>query len=163
MDDFLATIEKNPALLTDYVAQPETWRKPAATSQSAKSLLEPAMPLSFLARKLQRLAVSNGSTVPGAATPSSDRLKLYQPAHQRYYLLSSSLVCGVNGLPDRKVDPGKEERVTFVIRRLFPPGGIDSDSGLARSRSGNLERARVCDDAKRRRLATRIFDVAGYS
>lgn len=52
----------------------------------------------------------------GAAT----QLKLYQPAHQRHYMVSASLVCRNPGLPDRRVDKGKQETVSFVIRRLLP-------------------------------------------
>jgi hypothetical protein len=51
-------------------------------------------------------------------------LKLYQPAHQRYYLIAASLVCQLPGLPDRGVDPGKQERATFVIRRLIAKSGV---------------------------------------
>lgn len=128
MEDYLATVEQNPALLKDYMVQPETWRSPIGASESAKALLEPEPPLSALARTLKRLA-ANGTSGAGT-TASTGKLKLYQPAHQRHYLLTSSLVCGITGLPDRKVDPGKQERVTFVIRRLFPPGDIDPDSPL---------------------------------
>jgi hypothetical protein len=51
-------------------------------------------------------------------------LKLYQPAHQRYYLVCASLVCQVPGLPDRAVDMAKQERATFVVRRLLPKPGV---------------------------------------
>jgi hypothetical protein len=48
-------------------------------------------------------------------------LKLYQPAHQRYYLVSASFVCGLPGLPERAVVPGDAEQVSFVLRRMLPP------------------------------------------
>ena len=48
-------------------------------------------------------------------------LKLYQPAHQRYYLVTACLVCGIVGLPDRALDSAHQERVSFVVRRLLPP------------------------------------------
>jgi hypothetical protein len=47
------------------------------------------------------------------ATPIS----LYQPAHQRYYLVAASLVCQTRGLPDRRVDAAAEA-TSFLLRRL---------------------------------------------
>jgi hypothetical protein len=46
--------------------------------------------------------------------------KLFQPIHQRYYLITSSLVCRKPGLPDRTVDRKNGEKVSFVLRRLAP-------------------------------------------
>lgn len=51
-------------------------------------------------------------------------LKLYQPAHQRYYLVATNLVCRRPGLPDRVLAPTKGEKTSFVVRRLQP---IESD------------------------------------
>jgi len=45
-------------------------------------------------------------------------IKLYQPVHQRYYLVAASLVCQVRGLPDRRVEAAEEETTAFVLRRL---------------------------------------------
>jgi len=53
------------------------------------------------------------------------KLKLYQPAHQRYYLVASSLVCGRAGLPDRAINAGRQEKVGYVVRRMFPSGRLD--------------------------------------
>ena len=47
-------------------------------------------------------------------------LKLYQPAHLRYYLVSASLVCRMAGLPERTVVRGGSEQTGFVLRRLLP-------------------------------------------
>lgn len=54
-------------------------------------------------------------------------LKLYQPAHGRFYLLTAGLVCARYGLPDRAVGGGEE--VFFVLRRLEPSGtaAVDPD------------------------------------
>jgi hypothetical protein len=71
------------------------------------------------------------SEAPAASQPV---LKLYQPAHQRYYLVTASLVCQLPGLPDRAIDVAQEERVTFVIRRLLPTAGVprpDLDAATA--------------------------------
>ena len=46
-----------------------------------------------------------GRPVPGKrprpAAHARRLSQLYQPAHQRYYLVSANLVCGIAGLPDR--------------------------------------------------------------
>lgn len=59
-------------------------------------------------------------------------IPLYQPAHERYYLVTASLVCRERGLPDRAVDTANEEKVAFVLRRLVPDASgsvkIDGES-----------------------------------
>lgn len=58
------------------------------------------------------------------ATPEAGKtLKLYQPAHGRFYLVASHLVCRTPGLPDHVVDLGHEERVGYVLRRVAAGGG----------------------------------------
>jgi hypothetical protein len=61
----------------------------------------------------------------GWDTPEAEAapVKLYPPAHRRYYLVAASLVCQVRGLPDRTVDVAGEETTAFVLRRL--PLGTD--------------------------------------
>jgi hypothetical protein len=54
----------------------------------------------------------------------TDPLVLYQPVHQRYYLVVGSLVCRRVGLPDRAVDP-KRDQVSFVVRRLVDRAASD--------------------------------------
>ena len=49
-------------------------------------------------------------------------LKLYQPTHQRFYLVSASLVCRLPGLPDHTVRVARSERISFVLRRLKDGG-----------------------------------------
>ena len=44
--------------------------------------------------------------------------------------MTACLVCGRAGLPDRAVDPVRQEKATFVVRRLFPPGLLDINSPL---------------------------------
>lgn len=133
MDDFVNLLETDPSRLHELVAIPETWRGP--TTDPA-----PAKPAPLFARQLSRLGlaaakkkglvpspsgkgVSSLLTINPAVQPK--KLKLYQPAHQRYYLVASSLVCGRAGLPDRAINPGKQERVSCVVRRMFPPGSLD--------------------------------------
>ena len=129
MDELLAMLDNDPAQVRDLVAQPETWRGP--TPPTSASLLTPALPMSRLARRLQRVRRVTERTSSGRAAPPPTTgaeadvaqlpLKLYQPAHQRYYLVASCLVCRQIGLPDRTLDTANQERATFVVRRLVHP------------------------------------------
>lgn len=127
MDDFLKIMETDPDKLRSLVAIKETWRGPAEKPE-AEALLEPAEPSSSFARRLNRArlvterAKSNGSLIAALRNGDVRRtapLKLYQTGHQRYYLVSACLVCGITGLPDRAPDPAKE-KASFVVRRLLP-------------------------------------------
>jgi hypothetical protein len=138
MDEFLAALETDPARLRSLQAIPETWRGPTAALPPLKQ------PPSF-ARTFQRLGLAARRKASGAsalaprattretlaANPAAQpALKLYQPAHQRYYLVAACLVCGRAGLPDRSFDTARQERVSFVVRRLLPPGALDIKSPL---------------------------------
>ena len=142
MDDFVNLLDTDPMRLPQFVAAPETWRGPTAAPLPIKQV--PAF-----ARTLNRLGLAaarqKSAALPGAAGglgasslitatltggAPQPKLKLYQPAHQRYYLVTACLVCGRAGLPDRAVDPGRQEKATFVVRRLFPPGALDINSPL---------------------------------
>jgi hypothetical protein len=59
---------------------------------------------------------------PGEGATTTEHLKLYQPAHGHFYLVASSLVCRLPGLPDHAVDRGHDEQAGFVIRRLDAAG-----------------------------------------
>jgi hypothetical protein len=139
MQDFLALMENDPARLADLLAQPETWRGPAPPIAPVKALPKFLQPLSRLRLAAER---KQGSQAGGAQTglspgqspqqlasellKLSSPLKLYQPVHQRYYLLTACLVCARTGLPDRTVNPGRQERVGFVVRRLLPQNYKDA-------------------------------------
>ena len=133
MDDFVNLLETDPSRMHELVATPETWRGPV-TDQV------PAKPAPLFARKLSRLGlaaakkrglvpapsgkgVSSLLTINTAVQPK--KLKLYQPAHQRYYIVASSLVCGRAGLPDRAINTNKQEKVSYLVRRMFPPGPLN--------------------------------------
>jgi hypothetical protein len=140
MDDFIKLLESDPGRLHELVATPETWRGPTTGPEPA-----PAKAVPLLARNLSRLglaAAKKKGLVPSPSgkgvsalltinpTVQPKKLKLYQPAHQRYYLVASSLVCGRAGLPDRAINPAKQERVSYVLRRMFPPGSLDINTPL---------------------------------
>jgi len=133
MDDFMAMLERDPAQLKEYIAQPETWRGPLASP-------DPVPQVPGLVRRLKRLGLAvarqQAATAQPTAIATGQRskkplpFKLYQPAHQRYYLLTASLVCARAGLPDRTIDSGRQERTTFVIRRLLPAQEVKKEEDL---------------------------------
>jgi hypothetical protein len=123
MPEFLALLETAPQRLIDYKVRRETWR-----GFTPNPLPEVIAPPSLVRQRLgilrRRTPAAAPASRPGIGTvPANTLLKLYQPAHQRHYLVVSSLVCKVAGLPDRVVDTGKGEQTGFVIRRLLPPAG----------------------------------------
>jgi len=131
MDEFHRVLETDPSKLTGLEAQFETWRGPGATAPAVE---EPIETSSRLERKLMRLrgsaerrlslfGMSAGTALaerplPVPGSPRPRLLKLYQPAHQRFYLVAAALVCRLPGLPDRTIDGGRDERATFVLRRI---------------------------------------------
>ena len=137
MNDLADLLEQDPARLPELVANPETWRGPTRAA-------EPIKPVPLFARTMNRLGLTaarakDPALVPGGKGVSSliptnvqvqPKLKLYQPAHQRHYLVTSSLVCGRVGLPDHSINAGRHERASFVLRRMFPPGPLDLESKL---------------------------------
>ncbi|MFL5589405.1 MAG: hypothetical protein ACJ8DI_17380 [Ktedonobacteraceae bacterium] len=56
-------------------------------------------------------------------TVTTDIFKLYLPLHQRYYLVTGSLVCRHLGLPDHTVDRKNKEKVSFVLRQMLQING----------------------------------------
>lgn len=127
MDQIIGMLARDPAQLDRLLARPETWRKPI---QEAPDLVE-RVPVPRLTQSALRLgaakspktrvpAVTSNQLVQEQVLSRNLPLKLYQPAHQRYYLVSASFVCGLPGLPERAVVPGGAEQVNFVVRRLLP-------------------------------------------
>jgi hypothetical protein len=100
-DDYMkqlqAALAKTPASLADYIARPESWEQEQAGWLRED---EPA---------------------------DTDPLRLFQPAHHRYYLVAASLVCQLPGLPERRINAADRERASFVMRRLFPKAGVTFD------------------------------------
>ncbi len=126
MDHMLATLARDPAQIDSYVACAETWKKPVGAPVDliertpVPRLMQGAV-RTFAARQTKsRIAL----TAPTPGLP----LKLYQPAHQRHYLVSASLICAQPGLPERAVATGGGEQVNFVIRRLLPDVGATSST-----------------------------------
>lgn len=122
MDELIALLRYFPDELGEWQAVPETWREPMREPHSAAKLSVPE-PVSFFAAR-QKRGQEQGSTVVPEENPDSladdGLLKLYQPAQQRFYLVSASLVCRKAGLPDRGIAREKQEQPSFVVRRLIP-------------------------------------------
>lgn len=137
MDELLGTLAQDPSAIGALLARPETWRSPptpvAAPATDPERLRR--LPLPSAVRNAARALVrgqcrghdSSGlASVPDRETRTEQGrarqlpLKLYQPAHQRYYLVGASLVCAQLGFPDRRVRAGGTEQVGFVLRRLLP-------------------------------------------
>jgi hypothetical protein len=119
MDDFLAQMSQDPARLAEFVAIPETWRSPSP--EPAKTLPKSGLVLKLNQLRnaaVRKLEARQGLLPAPPGTPADKPLKLFQPAHQRFYLVTAHLVCRIVGLPDRKVDTSKQEQVSFVIRML---------------------------------------------
>lgn len=121
MEDYLNMLATDPRRLGEFRAVPETWRGkltrpevPAAERPFALALQRLGFQRHRAARAGQKLPFSKDAR-------DLPLLKLYQPGHQRHYLISTCLVCRSAGLPDRKVDLGKQEKVSFLLRRLLPP------------------------------------------
>jgi hypothetical protein len=126
MDELLSALAHHPQRLGEWRAQPETWDKPMRTPPTA-SLLALTEPVSTLSVQLARLGAARGPVRRALPAPAADGgddatavLKLFQPSQQRHYVITASLVCQRPGLPDRRLDAGKQERAGFVLRRILP-------------------------------------------
>jgi hypothetical protein len=116
MDQLIATLAEEPARLSDRIARFETWRDPPQPVDKSDPILRVALPSPMKDAKRRRLLRAPVSAPPA---PGARRLKLYQPAHQRYYVVAGSLACAIPGLPERTL-AGAQETVHLVVRRLMP-------------------------------------------
>ena len=121
MEQLLATLAEEPARISDRIARPETWRDPPMPADLLDSVVRVPIPAPMKDAKRRRFWRSAPSAPP-PALPANKQLKLYQPAHLRYYLVAGTLACQIPGLPERAVQGG-HETVGFVMRRLLPLSG----------------------------------------
>ncbi|HEV2123604.1 MAG TPA: hypothetical protein VGW38_12620, partial [Chloroflexota bacterium] len=91
------------------------------------------------------------------------RLKLYQPSHNRFYLVTGALACRIPGVPDRTVDTAAGESVFFVLRRLHE--GDEYAWSTSQSNKGWIQLARpdttVLPDEERHPLFPIGFTLDG--
>jgi hypothetical protein len=116
MEDFLKVATTNPEQLHEWHVQKETWRIPAPIPlvvlpprNNSKAQVAATLPaLEDDLTEEQRWELNQ-----------QDPVKLYQPANQRFYLVTANLVCRIPGLPDKMLNFSKDEKVSFVLRRLI--------------------------------------------
>lgn len=126
MDEFHNLLSTEPQRLGEYVAAPETWNAPPNEPVPAPQKSGMALVLTRARNAAVQRLQARGSRVIGASSSSSQSsdgsriLKLYQPVHQRFYMVATCLVCRMLGLPDRKIDAGVQEKASFVMRMLQP-------------------------------------------
>lgn len=133
MEQLLAVLEQDPARLADHVVQPETWRSPKANPVDHTDRVPLPAPMKA-ARRARRVAmtaprpaVTSTEAATATAPQESKPLKLYQPAHQRYYIACATLACAIPGLPDRRL-AGGHEQLGMVLRRLLPARTSSADA-----------------------------------
>lgn len=97
MDELIAAMGRGDDGVAGRVARPETWEQPAA------------------------------GWVPAGDASLARTLRLYQPAHGRFYVTAASLVCRRVGLPVHRVKAAAGERASMLIRRLVPRPGRSLD------------------------------------
>ena len=123
MADFLALMQADPRQMSGLLAAPEHWRTPSADvpvpprREGVVGKLHAARTRAV--RRLEARQLPMRASTWNTA-PEDKPLKLFQPAHQRFYLVTACLVCRALGLPDRALDTTVQERVSFVVRRLRP-------------------------------------------
>jgi hypothetical protein len=137
MEETLSLLAHDPERLSERVAKPETWEKPM-TSPATPSKSEVLEPISEFSKKVKKQR--HRGSIAGGGLDKNDTMairfkdkaavdelpfKLYQPAHQRFYLVAASLVCRQIGMPYRRVDTGKQEVAGFVVRRVSRTAGAD--------------------------------------
>ncbi len=136
MDEMLGTLERDPSRLDRLIARPESWRTPM--TDHAELIERTPVPLIAQSALRRTFALKPRATIDAVVREKNVEeqgqtrrlpLKLYQPAHQRFYLVGASLVCGIPGLPDRAIVSGGGEQINFVIRRLLPvtPGSTTGE------------------------------------
>lgn len=136
MEDLFGLLRRDPRGLPALEAEPETWRGPSRRGEDVLRT-DPDLPSPSLFRSLRRKLVARGAA-PAIEASRTGTLKLYQPAHQRHYLVSAVLACERPGFPDRSVDRGHNQSVSLLVRKLVAPSGI-SEAAFAAGPSFDLD------------------------
>jgi hypothetical protein len=131
MDSFMSMLANQPERLPEYKAQPETWQRPMNAPSPVKTLPAPLRALQLRrAGVFGTLAASALATIEVEAETENLPLKLYQPSHMRYYMVTASLVCRQVGMPDRAISAGAQEKASFVVRRLMLKNSASFPAGV---------------------------------
>jgi len=118
MEQLIGLLAADPNRLATHVARYETWRTPPGKLATADLVERLPLPAPMKKARLSTRLARGPQPIPASPEPEKI-LKLYQPAHQRYYVVAGTLACAIPGLPDRRLDGGHEQ-VGFVIRRMLP-------------------------------------------
>ena len=144
MQEMLDVMEHSPKRIAEWLVQAETWREPM---KSPKAVFKKTQDdsIAFLLNRTRQLTHQYKSgektksvqpkqavVISENAKPDGAPIKLYQSTHQRYYLVSASLVSSQPGYPDQLLDLSQQDKATFVLRRLVPP---DSGPGVVEGES----------------------------
>ena len=139
MDEMLAMLTHSPSRLQEWIARPETWRTPMPPSivktrpeiRLTQSYNRTNLLLQPHSKKKRVIQLGQFSRTPPALLQpiTSDPIKLYQSAHQRYYVVTATLASEENGYPDYRLDLSRNERATLVVRALVK--GKDGDDEYA--------------------------------
>lgn len=123
MEQLLGILESDPNALASHVAKYESWRSKQDDLVSTDHVTRVPLPApvrkASLFTRLKSKPVAAPVVVP---PPQPKKLKLYQPAHQRFYVVTATLACALPGMPDRK-PVGPHEQLGFVLRRII--GGVE--------------------------------------
>jgi hypothetical protein len=160
MEQLFALLESDPSQLAAHVAKYETWRTPAHETATPDLVDRVPLPKAVKDGRLQSLfrkqtakikaarqATQSAAAIAAPAAPP--KLKLYQPAHQRFYIATATLACAVPGLPDRTLGGGHEQ-VGFVLRRLMRASANDPRlveyAYIKEQQGGRWQRVSTSDD-----------------
>jgi hypothetical protein len=94
MEDLAGILAKDPATLMGLVAQPKRYGPTPIGEDESQ----------------------------WRALPDSTTLKLFQPVHGHFNLVTATLVCQLPGMPDRALEPARGDKVGFLLRRLDSSG-----------------------------------------
>jgi hypothetical protein len=153
MDELIAMLTHSPWRFAEWVARPETWRNPMPNPgpieiirpvakfpdsyNKSKHLVRNYMGETRCARIKSQ--AKTPATLPQLST--AEPIKLYHAIHQRYYVVTASLVVEEKGYPDYLINHGNNERAFFVVRALveYDEDNID-EYGLVNTSAGKTWR-----------------------
>ncbi len=130
MDELMAMLTHSPWRLDEWIAQNETWRDPKPNPgpvEISRPGIYPPDTYNKTRRLVQNFSVNdrlirikNNVKAPAAdgQAAKEEAVKLYQANHQRYYVVTASLVSQEEGYPDYLPNHGSAERASFVVRAL---------------------------------------------
>jgi hypothetical protein len=118
MEQLIALLANDPGRLGEYIARHETWRSPQGSTLAPDAIDRVPLP-SPLKKSRFATRLKTAAAPPPTIAPDAPLLKLFQPAHQRFYVVTATLACALPGMPDRKPE-GASEKIGFIVRRVMP-------------------------------------------